>query len=270
MARGPARNASRHGRVLAGPQQGRHQRRPCPDGDRHRQRGPRRQAPATGPSGRGRSFEHSSADGDREPGRVLLHVGAAIGVLHGSACNRANVVPHAAAFSAVPVAIVGAVKNDVADPERVYFRAVAVAERVDLDAHAHADAERLDLHADPNDERIHAHADPERVCLGYLGADAHRFGVGLVTDFGVTDFGVAYSVVVDGSAVVASHDLDPTSLNGGSRRGCTMAKRSSHRQERPTRTSPVPDNSKKAPPGGRAADTITRARARPGLAPGPA
>ena len=212
MARGPARNAGRHGRVLAGPQQGRRQRRRCPDGDRHRQRGPRRQAPATGPSGRGRSFEHSAADGDREPGRVLLHVGAAIGVLHGSACNRANVVPHAAAFYAAPVAIRVAVKSDVADAERVYFRADTDAERLDLSAHA--DPERFDRHADTHDERIHADADPERVCLGYLGPDAHRFGVGLVTDFGI-----ACGVVVDGSAVGVSHDLDPTSLNGGSRRG---------------------------------------------------
>jgi hypothetical protein len=213
VARGSARNASRHGCVVAGPGQLRHQRRRCPDGDRHRRRGPRRQARATGPSG-GRSVEQSSAGGDREPGRALVRVGAAIRVLHGSAFTSANVVPHAAGCCAVPVAIVVAVTNDIAvadrvylradaDPERVYLRADAAAERVDF--RADADPERVYLHADAHDERIDAHADAERVCLGYLGAVAHCLGIGI---------GIGHGVVVDGSAVGVSRDLVPTSVNG--------------------------------------------------------
>ncbi len=68
VARGSARNASCHGRVVAGPEQGRHQRRRCPEGDRHRRRGPRRQPRATGPPAGGRPAEHSSA-GERPGAR---------------------------------------------------------------------------------------------------------------------------------------------------------------------------------------------------------
>jgi hypothetical protein len=178
VARGSARNASCHGRVVvAGPEHVRHQRRRCPDGDQHRRRGPRRQPRATGPSGGGGSFDQSSSGDGRKPGRV----GAAIRVLHGSAFNSANVVPHAAAFYALPVAIFVAVKNDVADPERVYLHADADG----VFRHADADADRVFRHADAHDERIHAHADAERVYIGYVGADAHGFGVGLVTDLGI-------------------------------------------------------------------------------------
>jgi hypothetical protein len=219
VARGSARNASCHGRVGAGPEQGRHRRRRCPEGDRHRRRGPRRQPRATGPPAGGRPFEHSSAGDCRELGRVL---GAAIiGVLHGSAVNSANVVPDAADFYAVPVAIFVAVKNDVTDAEPVHVHADADAIYLHADAgavsvylHAYAYPERVYLHADTHDERIHAHAYPERV---YLGADAHCFAVGLVTVFGV-----AHGAVVDGSP-----DRVAASLNGGSRRGWRMAKRSS-------------------------------------------
>jgi hypothetical protein len=206
VARGSARNASCHGRVVAGPEHVRHQRCRRPDGDQHRRRGPRRPR-ATGPSGGGRSFDQSSAGGDRESGRV----GTAIRVLHGSAVNSANVVPRAADLYAVPVAIFVAVKNDVPDAERVYLHAEADGVYLHADANAdsvylHPDAypERDYLHADTHDERIHAHADAERVYLGYLGADAHCFGVGLVSDFGI-----AYGVVIDGSAVGVSHELDP-------------------------------------------------------------
>jgi hypothetical protein len=160
--------------------------------------GPRREARATGPSEGGRPIEHTSADGDREPGCFLVRVSAAIGVLHGSACNGANVVPHAAGF---PVAIVAAVTNDVTDAEPVYLHA-------DADGvyhHADAQPERVWLHADAHGERIRARADAERVCLRYLGADAHCFRVGLGTDFGIAHG------VVDGSAVGVSHLLDPTS-----------------------------------------------------------
>jgi hypothetical protein len=226
VARGSARNASCHGRVVAGPEQGRHQRRRCPEGDRHRRRGPRRQPRATGPSGGGRPFEQSSAGDYRELGRTLVRVGKAIRVLHGSAFNSANAVPHAAGFYAVPVTIFVAVKNDVTDAERVYVHAGAYPERVCLHTdtdderiHAHAHAERVYLHADTNDERIHTHAHAERVTLG---ADAHCFGVGLVTDFGI-----ARGVGVDGSAVGVSRDLAPASLNGRGRRGWRMAKPSS-------------------------------------------
>ena len=200
MARRSARNASRDGRVVAGPEQVRHQRRRCPRGDRHRRRGPRRQPRATGPSGGGRSFEQSSAGGDhdREPGRVA----AAIRVLHGSAFASANVVPHTADFYAISVAILVAVTNDVTDAEPVYLRADTDTERIHAYAHAHA--ERVYLHADAHDERIRARADAERVCLGDLGADAHCFRVGLATEFGI-----AHGVVVDPSAVGASHLLDP-------------------------------------------------------------
>ena len=201
MARGSARNAGRYRRVLAGPEQRRHQRRRRPDGDRHRQRGPRREARATGPSEGGRPIEHTSADGDREPGCFLVRVSAAIGVLHGSACNGANVVPHAAGF---PVAIVAAVTNDVTDAEPVYLHADTDDERIHADAervyhHADAQPERVCLHADAHDERIRAHADAERVCLRYLGADAHCFRVGLGTDFGIAH-GASSTVAPSASA----------------------------------------------------------------------
>ena len=227
MARGSARNASCRGRVVAGPEQGRHQRRRCPEGDQHRRRGPRRQPRATGPSAGGRPCEQSSA-GDCG-GLGLVRVGPAIRVLHGSAFTSANAVPHAADVYAVPVAIFVAVKNDVTDaaPVCVHADTDAIYLHADGDAiYLHADAypERVYLHADTHDERIHAHADAERV---YLGPDAHCFGVGLLTDFGI-----AHDAVVDGSAVGVSRDrvsrdLVPASPNGGSRRRWRMAKRSS-------------------------------------------
>jgi hypothetical protein len=198
VARGSTRNAHCCGRVVAGPEHVRHQRRRCPDGDRHRRRGPRRQPRASGPAGGGGSFDQSSAGGDRKPGRV----GAAIRVLHGSALNSANVVPRAADLYTVPVAV----KNDVPDAERVYLRAEGNADSVYLRAdahderiHANAYPERVYLHADAHDEPIHARADAERVYLGYRGANAHCFGVGL---------GVAHGVV-DSSAVGVSRDLAP-------------------------------------------------------------
>ncbi len=152
--------------------------------------------------------EQSSAGGCRELGRILVRVGAAIRVLHRSAFNCANVVPHAAASTPSPSPSSSGSRTTSPTPSpststptpsqssrrRVYRHADA--DRIYLDADAYP--ERVCLHADTHDERVHAHADAERVCLG---ADAHRFGVSLVTDFGS-----AHGVVVDGSAVGVSHD----------------------------------------------------------------
>ena len=150
VARGSARNASCHGRVVAGPEQGRHQRRRCPEGDRHRRRGPRRQPRATGPPAGDRPLSSLPPVAAGRLGRILVRVGAAIRVLHRSAFNSANVVPHAADFRAVPVAIFVAVKNDVTDAEPVQV---------------HADTDAIYLHATPTDlppRRRRPHLPPRR------------------------------------------------------------------------------------------------------------
>ena len=183
VARGSARNASRDGRVVAGPEQGRHQRRRCPAVTGTVDRGPRRQPRATGPSGGGRSFEQSSAGGDREPGarpRRCSHPCTTRFSLR----QRQRRPSHCRLL-----------RHPRRHPRRGHERRHRRRARLPpatptptpsaSTLHAHAHAERVYLHADAHDERIHARADAERVCLGDLGADAHCFRVGLATDFGI-------------------------------------------------------------------------------------
>ena len=183
------------------------------------------------------------------------------------AVNRAHVVPHAADFCAVLVAIFVAVTNGVALAERVDVQAVPVAERVHRQAdadperfylYANTDAERFYLHADTHRKRVHAHADAEGVCHGHRAAVAHRFGVGLVAGVGI-----AHGVVVDGSAVGVSHGLVPTSRNGGGRCGDLWRNRRPIATETTYTCSALPITARSVATHPALAQTITRAGPRP-------